>query len=701
MFAAAAGNSTLGIPKKVGEEFVGKTARDMSRFDWRTIKDGFRAFLKFLSEEEDEPEHSEDAEPPKGMAASIAFTDPDGKVLFVKRAGTEENWPNTWSWPGGKADDGETPAQCAARECKEEIGRDCDPDKLTEFETKRTPYGWDHTTFLHPVDEAFDPVLNGEHSEFAWAAPEEAPDPIHPGVKATLDAMIAKQAADPDGWGADASFEENKHHRDQGGKFSSGGGGAAASEGHLHLRATPSGSGKAAFAVKAGSHADIEKHLSNLHSYVKGGNHPPHHISIENKKTGEVHSATVSPHGIHQRSFGEKSFDAAPDPEGQLSKTTRKEIGEAGSEKREDMPESAFLGPAKTYPVQEFRDGEWHYTRNLLLAAARRARLQGRDDIARKADAIRAREFGSADDAEFEESKHPRGQPGNAGQFGSGGGSKKEDTDIELSRSETPATDLLNSETDDSVTADSLLAAQSQETRDAIAAAEAKIAEGTPTNALVADGGFKNPDGTYTAEREALHQEIVSKILSPAAIAAATPPEGTAPTYTMIGGRGGSGKSWLTRKDGPVDARSAIVLDNDALKGMFPEYHGWNAALLHEESSHVFGMIDRAAREMGLNVVHDATMKTASNARAFVEAYKNAGYNVEGHYMFLPPDQAAQRAIDRFTGTNGRYVPPAYVLGSRTNEKTFDQVKSGFSKWSVYNNNVPRGESPRLVAKSA
>lgn len=56
MFAAANGHSTLGIPKKVGEEFVGKTAKDMKRSDWR----GFlRGLLEFISEEANEPAHTE------------------------------------------------------------------------------------------------------------------------------------------------------------------------------------------------------------------------------------------------------------------------------------------------------------------------------------------------------------------------------------------------------------------------------------------------------------------------------------------------------------------------------------------------------------------------------------------------------------------------------------------------------------------
>lgn len=63
-------------------------------------------------------------------------------------------------------------------------------------------------------------------------------------------------------------------------------------------------------------------------------------------------------------------------------------------EARADKPKSIYLLPAEEkYPVKEKQGGEWKYTRNLLLAAAREARMHGRTDLARRADAIRAREF--------------------------------------------------------------------------------------------------------------------------------------------------------------------------------------------------------------------------------------------------------------------------------------------------------------------
>ena len=59
-----------------------------------------------------------------------------------------------------------------------------------------------------------------------------------------------------------------------------------------------------------------------------------------------------------------------------------------------------FLEPgARKYPVKVKRDGAWKYDKDLLLAAARRARQQGNDALASRADKIREREFEAKADA--------------------------------------------------------------------------------------------------------------------------------------------------------------------------------------------------------------------------------------------------------------------------------------------------------------
>lgn len=341
-------------PRNVGKtnDTLGGSAKDMARSKWDTLK---RLFVEWVNEEEKESEHAKDEQSPKvgdrisfvddrftdkgpaetsivrmkdgnigvqwdkdefedfpwsklselaksverggktiwmiggnlhtaeddlapnggiPTAASVLFGTPAGRVLFVKRAKTEENWPDTWSLPGGRVDEGEDAPTCAAREAKEEIGRDCAVDDLKEIERKKTDHGWQHVLYTHAVDDEFEPKLNGEHSEFAWRDINDPPLPLHPGVKASLDKLRDKAASAKDD--------------------------------------------------------------------------------------------------------GEET----PDDD---------------EEEAVDIAADSHLGP---YPVKALREGAWAYDAHLLTTAARRARLAGRGDLARRAEAIRVREFGAQTQAQ-------------------------------------------------------------------------------------------------------------------------------------------------------------------------------------------------------------------------------------------------------------------------------------------------------------
>lgn len=207
-------------------------------------------------------------------------------------------------------------------------------------------------------------------------------------------------------------------------------------------------------------------------------------------------------------------------------------------------------------------------------------------------------------------------------------------------------------------------------------------------------------DGRWSAERKVLHAKIISEILSPERRKAARPKNGEKPKFIILGGRGGSGKSSF--KGVVYNPDEAIVLDADHIKGLLPEFEGWNAHQVHEESSELFDEITDLAQSLGLNIVHDATMKTGHKAVALVKRFNDAGYSTEAHYMHLPRQEAAKRAVGRFIGggEKGRYVPIDVVLSNTSNEQSFDQVKSLVNKWSFRDNNVAKGEQPILISES-
>jgi lambda family phage portal protein len=237
--------------------------------------------------------------------------------------------------------------------------------------------------------------------------------------------------------------------------------------------------------------------------------------------------------------------------------------------------------------------------------------------------------------------------------------------------------------------------------RESIDKATTKLAGAVRTDALVADGGHRNADGSWTAERQAIHEQILNKVFTPEAIAAATPKAGEKPVLTVLGGRGGSGKSWFT-SSGLVDRNTAIYVNSDDFKVALPEYEGWNAALVHEESTYLALRAEKIASELGVNVIEDATMRSSGSTKSRIETFTSAGYTVHGYYMYVSPQEAMQRALGRFVrgakgDKMGRFIAPEYLAESKTNEATFDSVKGDMAKWAVYDN---MGKKPKLHGES-
>lgn len=209
-------------------------------------------------------------------------------------------------------------------------------------------------------------------------------------------------------------------------------------------------------------------------------------------------------------------------------------------------------------------------------------------------------------------------------------------------------------------------------------------------------------NGEYTEKRLKLHQEIIDKVLSPEKIKNATPKKGEKPKYIIFGGRGGSGKSWFTDKKRAAeqgrevmfDSDKYITLDADAIKSELPEYEGWNAQEVHEESSDLMKKIKKIALEKGLNIIVDGTMgynpDKPDKVKNEVLDAKNRGYSTEAHYMFTPLQKSCINAMNRFRTKKGDYsgrlVPTNILLSMQDNEKSFDSVKDIVDDWSFRDN---------------
>ena len=224
MEAAAHGHSTLGIPKKVGEEFIQADGVGLA------ANGGLRMKL----------DACDDAQ---GHAAGIVFVAPDGDILLLRRSGAEDNFAHHWGLPGGGVEDGETPEIGAAREAREEVGFDADPSGFKPLDRTKTPTGLAFHTFALPVKEKFIPKLNDEHSGYAWSPMNALPGPLHPAVAKTLQDRVGINAdMSPEDWNGlrngflkwtneeeaepdhaeDGDFDESKHPRAPDGKFGPG-----------------------------------------------------------------------------------------------------------------------------------------------------------------------------------------------------------------------------------------------------------------------------------------------------------------------------------------------------------------------------------------------------------------------------------------------------------------------------------------------
>jgi predicted ABC-type ATPase len=227
-----------------------------------------------------------------------------------------------------------------------------------------------------------------------------------------------------------------------------------------------------------------------------------------------------------------------------------------------------------------------------------------------------------------------------------------------------------------------------------------QLAKETPTDRLY------RHSGKWDDTRAALHEKLIQQRLDDAMVRA-KPAPGEAPKLVVMGGRPGSGKTTLLMESGFVpDMNKYLYVNADDLRGDnkrfkagddrygLPGYEGWNSSLYHTEASEMMDELEKRGRELGLNIIHDATMRSASAAEKLVHDFEDAGYDISGLFVHASPENAALRAISRGMKPGGRFVP-TYILGTHVNEAAFDAVKYRMSNWKLYDAN---GRQAHMVA---
>ena len=207
---------------------------------------------------------------------------------------------------------------------------------------------------------------------------------------------------------------------------------------------------------------------------------------------------------------------------------------------------------------------------------------------------------------------------------------------------------------------------------------------------------YSDCKGNYNQERIVIHNRILDDIFINADIA--KPKQGNKPTFIMLGGRGGSGKTKFGKAgDAKVySKKNFILLNSDIIKRKLPEYRGINACEIHEESIDILNKAVNISVQKGLNVVLDGSMSDFGYCENLLRQFSKSGYNIEMYFMYLPREKAAERAMVRFK-FNNRYVPLNILLNMKENEINFDILKRYASKYGFYSNDVGLDESPVLV----
>ena len=169
---------------------------------------------------------------------------------------------------------------------------------------------------------------------------------------------------------------------------------------------------------------------------------------------------------------------------------------------------------------------------------------------------------------------------------------------------------------------------------------------------------YMNADGTWTKERQALHEKIIYSFFD-----GKKPVDN--PTSYMLGGGPASGKSTLLRS-GMVTLPENIVLANpDEVKTMLPEFeNGKGSSFVHEESSYVAKQIIQRAASQKYNVVVDGTGDGGIDGlMKKVKTLSQAGAPVRGIYVTVDTDTAVARSLERAKNT-GRWVPESFIRES-------------------------------------
>jgi predicted ABC-type ATPase len=200
---------------------------------------------------------------------------------------------------------------------------------------------------------------------------------------------------------------------------------------------------------------------------------------------------------------------------------------------------------------------------------------------------------------------------------------------------------------------------------------------------------------TYTKERKALHDHIVSEYLG----SAQPVPEGKQPHAILMMGAPASGKTTMLKKSG-LGQHNVVLVAGDEVKEKMPEYtagvragYRGTAGMVHEESSDIAKRVRAEAMEQRKNIVFDGTGADAHKYTKFIKELKEKGYHVTLLMPHIDITEGKRRARAR-AERSGRWVPSDAVdSGYRNIPGNFFSVAQHVDSAQLYDNS----KGPRVV----
>jgi ADP-ribose pyrophosphatase YjhB (NUDIX family) len=124
-------------------------------------------------------------------SGAVFYAKSTRRILLLQKAHGKHS--GTWGLVGGTNIEGENPWQGLQREVQEEIGLMPNVIKTIPLETfVSNDKVFNFHTYLCVIDSEFIPTLSDEHCAWAWATIDQAPKPLHQGLRTSFSSKIIR-----------------------------------------------------------------------------------------------------------------------------------------------------------------------------------------------------------------------------------------------------------------------------------------------------------------------------------------------------------------------------------------------------------------------------------------------------------------------------------------------------------------------------